>query len=409
MVNHIPSLSQHVSGSPSCVDVIVVGMGPAGASAALELSRCGFSVLAFDKQAHPRYKVCGGGLSARIERILPDDFQSVVEEVVHRVQFTYGEKESFVLDFSRPVAYMVMRANFDRWLVEKARKAGADIREGESVLDLSCHDSGVEVRTDRGRYRSRFVVGADGAMSVVAQRVFPEKRFRKIPALESECPRPYAEPSKREIPTALISLSAAEKGYGWIFPKRDGFSLGIGEFVHGANRPKQSFEAFVRGEASLAGLTIPPPMGHLLPIAHQPGKNGAQVWKGHLVRERAVLVGDAGHLVDPLLGEGIYYAVRSGQLAAKNLVAIMRNPEYRLDHYEEHIAREFGPEFCVAAKMHRIIYGVPRSWHRWAGRVFPHAYQRVLWRYCEVLQGGETYQSLWKRITRRLMGPFAGH
>ena len=76
-------------------DVIVVGMGPAGASAAYELSKRGISVLAFDKQVHPRYKVCGGGLSARIARILPADFPSVVEETVHRVQFTYGDQESF--------------------------------------------------------------------------------------------------------------------------------------------------------------------------------------------------------------------------------------------------------------------------------------------------------------------------
>jgi len=79
-------------------DVIVVGMGPAGAAAAYELSRAGLSVLGFDKQSHPRYKVCGGGLSARIERILPPEFKQIVEETVYHVQFTYGGDDSFFIE-----------------------------------------------------------------------------------------------------------------------------------------------------------------------------------------------------------------------------------------------------------------------------------------------------------------------
>ena len=80
------------------------------------------SVVDFDKQVHPRYKVCGGGLSARIERILPADFKTVVDETVYRVQFTYEGTDSFIVESPQPVAYMVMRQAFDRWLVEKARQ-----------------------------------------------------------------------------------------------------------------------------------------------------------------------------------------------------------------------------------------------------------------------------------------------
>ena len=76
-------------------DVIVVGMGPAGASTAYELCHAGLSVLGLEKHTHPRYKVCGGALSARIDHILPPEYKQVVEEVVHRLQFSYGPKESF--------------------------------------------------------------------------------------------------------------------------------------------------------------------------------------------------------------------------------------------------------------------------------------------------------------------------
>ncbi|MDQ6735914.1 MAG: FAD-dependent monooxygenase, partial [Nitrospirota bacterium] len=80
------------SDSKSC-DVLVVGLGPAGATAAYELSRAGISVIALDKDTHPRYKVCGGGLSARIDRILDSGFHSVVEQTIHGAQFTYQGKE----------------------------------------------------------------------------------------------------------------------------------------------------------------------------------------------------------------------------------------------------------------------------------------------------------------------------
>ena len=388
-------------------DVIVVGMGPAGASAAFELSQRGLSVLAFDKQAHPRYKVCGGGLSARISKILPADFSSVVEKTVHRVQFAYEAQESFLIESSEPIAYMVMRQHFDQWLVEKARQAGATIHEEETVVEIQNGEEGVDVFTKQGRYNSQVVIGADGVMSVVAQQCFSGRSFRKIPALESEVQGGRTHPFQ-ENPTALISLQAAKKGYGWIFPKQQGLSLGIGEFENGAKRPKQSFRDFIGHEPMLSGLKIPAPLGYPLPIAHASAYRNGNGWVGRLVCGRAILVGDAGHLVDPLLGEGIYYAVRSGQLAAKTIIDVLCHPATgRLSKYETLVAKEFGQEFRVAGRLGKIIYGLPHSMHRWAGQRFPDAYQRVLHRYCELLQGKETYQSLWARILQRLNWPFA--
>lgn len=386
-------------------DVIVVGMGPAGASTAYELSQLGMSVVAFDKQVHPRYKVCGGGLSARITRILPADFKTIVDATVYRVQFNYGGTDSFILEFPRPVAYMVMRQTFDQWLVEKARQAGVEIREEESVVAIQELGDGIEVATGKGRYRGRVVIGADGAMSVVAQQCFPGREVGNIPALESEYhgDTPHAF---QDTQTVLISLQAAKKGYGWVFPKEKGLSLGVGEFVRGGNRPKRSFGDFISHESALAGLSIPSPLAHPLPIAHSPAYRSDYRWAGSLVRDRAILVGDAGHLVDPLLGEGIYYAVRSGQLAAASVASTLRDPRHRLEEYEKNAEAEFGLEFRVASRLGAIIYGLPRSCHWWAGRAFPDAYQRVLRHYCELLQGRETYQTLWAKILQRLKRPF---
>ncbi len=391
-------------------DVIVVGMGPAGSSAAFELSQAGLSVLGLEKQTHPRYKVCGGALSARIDHILPPDYTEVVEESVHRLQFSYSPKESYFVESPEPFAFMVMRSRFDKWLMTRAQQRGTDVHENEAVKKLEALPDGVKVMTTKGQYFGRVVVGADGAMSVVAQQLFAGRGLRKIPALESEIfgvseirePVP-SEPGALKL--AIISLNAAKKGYGWIFPKRDGLSIGVGEFVRGDSRPKRSFQQFSQEEPSLAGLTIPTPVGHPIPVFNRhPGVKGNK-WNGGLVHGRAVLVGDAGHLVDPLLGEGILYAVRSGQLAGTNIVNFLLGEQGKLEDYEQAIMQEFAEEFRIASKLNRVVYGLPRSWHRWLGRTFPGPYQGVLHRYCRLLQGQETYQSLWARAMQKI-NPF---
>lgn len=396
--------------SPSWYDVIVVGMGPAGASTAHELSRAGLSVLGLEKQTHPRYKVCGGALSARIDHILPHDYKEVVEESVHRLQFSYSPEESYFVESPEPFAFMVMRSRFDKWLMTRAQQSGTEVHEDEAVKTLRPLPDGVEVTTTKGKYCGRVVVGADGAMSVVAQQLFTGRGLRNIPALESEIfgVSEIREPALSQNPglkLAVISLNAAKKGYGWIFPKRDGLSIGVGEFVRGESRPKRSFQQFSEEEPSLAGLTIPAPVGHPIPVYNRyPGVKGNK-WNGGLVHDRSVLVGDAGHLVDPLLGEGILYAVRSGQLAGASIVKYLQGEQGTLEDYEHAILREFAEEFRIASKLNRVVYGLPRSWHRWLGRTFPGPYQQVLHRYCQLLQGRETYQTLWARAMHK-MNPF---
>jgi flavin-dependent dehydrogenase len=112
-------------------DAIVVGLGPAGATAAYELSRAGLSVLAIDKHTHPRYKVCGGGLSVRIEQLLDPAFKSVVEHTIFGIQFSYRGRDAVFIESPNPIAFMVMRDRFDHHLVQQARRVGTDIHEGE--------------------------------------------------------------------------------------------------------------------------------------------------------------------------------------------------------------------------------------------------------------------------------------
>ncbi len=372
-------------------DAIVVGMGPAGATAAYELSRAGLSVLALDKQAHPRYKVCGGGLSVRIDQLLDAEFKSVVEHTIFGVQFSYRGQESVLIDSTSPIAYMVMRDRFDHHLVNRAKCAGTEVHEGERGLLFHQLEDAVEILTDRGRYRAKVLIGADGANSAVAHQLFPGRRSRRMPTLESEIAIGQA-PHYPGTGKVLIDLGATAMGYAWIFPKQERLSIGVAEFRGKTSSPKKIFDRFVRGEKGLARWDVPQPAGHPLPLF-----NGRGGWDGvrsrvGLVSGRALLVGDAGHLVDPLFGEGIYYAVRSGQLAAATVLSSFHNHHASLWDYELAVRKELYPEFRIASRLARVVYSFPRLCYRLMNR-----YQEVITLYYDVLRGKETYQSFFHK------------
>lgn len=369
-------------------DALVVGMGPAGSAAAYELSRAGLSVLALDKEQHPRYKVCGGGLSARIQGILDQDVASLIEHTVYGVQFSYRGQESFLIESSSPIAYMVMRDRFDHALVEKARAAGTTIHQGERAISFSHRSEGVSVSTDRGRYHAKVLIGADGANSLVAQQLFPGPRALRMPTLESEVMLGADEAARhRDTRAVLIDIGAARRGYAWVFPKHHQLSVGVAEFREKADSPKRTFERFTKEERRLANRTIPRPLGHPLPIFKSRRNRNGEWESGGLVNGDAMLVGDAGHLVDPLFGEGIYYAVRSGQLAAHAVLGRLQDRCASLFEYDHALEREIYPEFRIASRMARIVYSFPQLCYR-----LMHNYQDVIRLYYGVLQGRTTYQ-----------------
>jgi geranylgeranyl reductase family protein len=372
-------------------DAIVVGLGPAGATAAYEMSRAGLSVLAIEKQTHPRYKVCGGGLSVRIEQLLDPGFKSIVEQTIFGIQFSYRGQDSISIESPNPIAYMVMRDRFDHHLVQQARRVGTDIHEGEPSKSFRHLPDGVEVTTDRGCYQGKVLIGADGANSQVARHLFPGRRLRCIPTLESEVEvgpgLQYPAPGK-----ALVDIGAGSMGYAWVFPKQGRLSVGVGEFQSKPASLKNTFDRFVRGEMGLTSLDIPKPLGHPLPLFSNRIEPYKEQEPGEFVNGRALLVGDAGHLVDPLFGEGIYYAVRSGKMAATAVLDQLHDRSKSLWGYELAIREELYPEFRICSRLADIVYMFPRLCHR-----LLNPYREVIQVYYEVMQGKETYQSFYRR------------
>lgn len=293
-------------------DVVVAGAGPGGSSAALVCARSGLQVLLVEKEALPRRKPCGGGLSPKALDALPVSVDPVVERRVTDVWITFGPRRALRHMLDRPGA-MVRREAFDEYMAAEARRAGATLvdrcavtgitREGEEIL---------RVATEKGTIRARFLVGADGVHSLVRRELFPGSRARTVLAVEARV-LPGAEVLAALGSSCILDLAAIPGGYGWIFPKADHLNVGLyrhRETPEGSDL-RGALGRFIHGYPFLAGARVEAIAGAPIPI--RPVSRS-------LVRGNVVLVGDAAGLGDALYGGGISFAVQSGVEAGRAIV-----------------------------------------------------------------------------------------
>jgi geranylgeranyl reductase family protein len=365
----------------STYDAIVVGGGPAGAAAAFEIAAAGRAVLLLERDRFPRYKVCGGGLSTRLDRVIGTAYHETVEATTRGMEFVYDGADGFSVDADGPLAHFVMRERFDAWLADRAARAGADVRFGEPATEIS-EDTGasVRVRTAHAGYQAPCVVGADGAHSRVARRLNPGRSLRGIYGLEAEVPGATA-PQR-----ATLEMGAVSGGYGWVFPKRQGVSVGVAGFLGADPRPKARFERMVSLQPAVRNLGIPSAVGHPIPV-YTP--------EFCVATSRIGLVGDAARLVDPFFGEGIYFGILSGQQLGRTIAQQLRRGGPDLREYGRWVQTELVPELAVTGRLAAIAYAHPRLWYD-AMRAHPDV---VGWMY-DVLRGNSSFQALWSRLKR---------
>ena len=303
-------------------DVIVIGAGPGGATAAYFLGEAGQRVLVLEKSRLPRYKACGGGLSLRmLDKLFPFSFEAVIEDRVRTATFALGRREIRVPLPDGGLA-TVMRDRFDAHILSHAK---AEVRSGAAVRGVIESEDHVMVQAaDGATYVGRFLIGADGANSVVARDLGLRRRRTQGAAIEAEVPV-APEVMARFGGNMTFILGEICHGYLWIFPKADHLSVGIGAW-----RPKPGeLQATLARVMARYGITLDKNLlrGHPLPFYSH---------REPISTSRALLVGDAAGLIDPLTGEGIRLAIKSGRLAAQTILA------GRPDQYPELIYRQIG-------------------------------------------------------------------
>lgn len=307
-------------------DVIVVGAGPAGATAARHLARTGVRVLILERFALPRQKPCGGGISTRVlSRFpwLPEPLRHIPSNPVSNLYLEGPSGDVFRMTSKGPAVILIRRIDFDYMLVSLAQAAGAEVLAPAAVAGATQDRDGVTLRTRDGReFRAPMVIAADGVNGVVARRLGMNDGWRPEDlALDMMEETPVAAMRTAEPDTLSVFYGyGGAHGYAYIFPKREHVNVGIGyvlpyfkaqvdltpydlqrQFVADLKR-----RGMMEGESQRATFTP-----HHIPIGG-PLRTTA---KG-----RVLLAGDAGGFVNGFSAEGIYYAMVSGDLAAEAIV-----------------------------------------------------------------------------------------
>ena len=288
-------------------DVIVVGGGPAGSSAAYFLSRAGKRVLIIEKERLPRYKMCGGGLSVRfLRQQFPFSFDPITKTSIKSVSYIYKD-QARTIPLAPGAIDTVMRDDLDAYLLQQS---GAEVILDTAVVRVSEREASVEVETRAGlRYSAAYLIGADGANSVVAHALGLRPHRMMAAAVEAELPV-SPEVMQRFDQRMLFIFGEIHYGYLWIFPKHDHLTIGIGA-LHPKPGELQKTLKVVMSHYGIS-LEATPLYGHPIPIYTR---------RERLSSPRTLLVGDAAGLADPLSGEGIRFAIKSGRLAAESILS----------------------------------------------------------------------------------------
>jgi geranylgeranyl reductase family protein len=375
-------------------DVIVVGAGAGGAAAACYLTQAGLSVQVVEKALLPRYKACGGAIPRPTLESLPYGFDSIIQAAPAEVRITFPGLPPLDMPIpDRPVV-MVMRSEFDAFLLARS---GAEVLDGMAVTGVIEDEDGVRVKAGERTLTARYLVGADGATSQVAHSLGLRRNPRFGGTLEAEVPLQghgtlQAEYGER----AVFSMSVIPWGYAWVFPKGDSLSVGIGRFRPG----RADLRAGLQREMDRLGIPLNGARfhGHPLPCYHAlPWPLWHHRWQERLSTRRCLLVGDAAGLVDPLLGEGIRYAIASARLAVES---ILRDD---LSGYEAAIWREMGHSLATAGLAANTYYRLP-----WLGYQIGLRNPATVRLLADVLTERSTYEGIGRRMLAAMARWFLG-
>lgn len=304
-------------------DIVIVGAGPAGATAAKYLAEQHVNVLLIEKETLPRDKPCGGGIPMKVVNMFPYLSQNDVISTYSyccSVYFHTFEKP-LTVHLDEPCLGMVLRKDFDYKLVQMAMNSGAKLLDGKTVTDVTVDDAKVTITLQDGStVDADIVIGADGTWSTIAKKTGLKKKKQLVGVCVYEERRIDKENSSTFFDNHncfhIIFGFEGIKGYGWVFPKESYVNIGIGEFTDRyktANKKKNLNNLYSRYITALKESNI-------LPEEYMIGKlqGGALPLRplDKAYSDRVLLVGDAAGLANPVSGAGIYYAMTSGMIAA---------------------------------------------------------------------------------------------
>ena len=359
-----------------CFDVIIIGSGPAGTATALNLLRAdptlACNILLLDKAVHPREKICAGGLIPHtLDCLNALEIPLTVPHVqVNRARVRALPGREVVCE-EGGMCSIIRRNEFDFLLVRAAAERGAEIRQGEKVIQLVRESDGIRVMTEKTTYRARIVVGADGSGSRVRRQLVGQTRQPVGKAIMADVPVSETDWDgfvQQRYDFNFLPVRDGLRGYLWAFPclidqvayvNLGIYSLGVGSFSNAALQARLTTEIDTLSPARAAGQTRRlrafPIYGYAL--------------KRPLAAPHVALVGDAAG-AEPLLGEGISFALEYGAFAAQAIHEALRTKDFSFDSYTRTLAQAWlGKKLARLSFATKLFYGrTARLWFTLAAR-----------------------------------------
>jgi len=319
---------------------MIVGGGPSGLSTWLHLNKydpeLATKCVLIEKEKYPRNKICGGGVGAwsglvlkdlEIDLNIPSLFISDVEFIFGGERFNLHQKNCF---------RVVSRTDFDHELAKNAMNRGLDIHENEKFLDFTKKNDNLIIKTDKGKYMIKTLIGADGSISTVRQKMNLPNRSHLAPTLEifaSANPKYDREFEEKKITVDLSYINQGLQGYFWHVPciKNEIPSIGHGmvDFRIYSEKPKADMKNIFKNELKSRNIKINQKMWLSHPI-RWPSKDDM------VTKPNIILVGDAIG-IEPAFGGGIHFALSYGEIAAKEIIDAFQKNDYSFLQYKEKI------------------------------------------------------------------------
>ena len=365
--------------------VAILGGGPSGAVAAEKLARAGVQATVFDEKLAWE-KPCGGGLTWKAYSQYPFLFDSATpKKIITETVLAAPKSEPVKLALDHPLL-IFSRFDLNSMLLERAQNAGAQV-EKTRVLNAQRTGSGWKLTTKSGEFKADYCVLATGARN-------PLREYgTELTAADAMSALGYYIPGTRE--RIDIQFLPKLEGYIWVFPRCGHLSVGI----CGKGEPASALRARLERYMDEQGLSRKGASfySHLLPCLETPA------WKRNRVAGDGWLaVGDAAGLVDPITGEGIYYAIRSGDLAAQSILT--EGFELAGAAYKKLLRRDFVADLEFGSRLATRVFHGSFLWGAVTSRMVQ--FTRLSPKFREVMQdlfaGTQPYIGLKKRLFRNL-------
>lgn len=365
-------------------DIIIVGAGPAGSAAAIQLANCSPDLarrtLLLEKANFPRKKLCGGGITRHGFELLAQ--MGVEVDVpsfpINAMRLVYKDLEATIR--WRNLFRIVQREEFDMALARTAQRRGVNLHEGVTVTDLARDTGGVTLLTNQGEYRARVVVGADGANSVLRQKLGWTRSDRISRLMEVVTPSNENSSPEFKDHTAVFDftpISRGVQGYYWDFPSyRQGAALmnrGLFDSRVRPDRARAELKPVLANELKERGVCLNDQklMGH------------PERWfdpKGPHAAPNIMLAGDAAG-ADPWLGEGISHALDFGRRASDAVIDAFARNDFSFETYTRTIATSpLGHRLRLKRLIAHVVYGNRAEWFYRLGWRFLQISSAIAWK-----------------------------